>query len=1022
MPALCPSFKTTGVCGNTACPFRHDIRVCELCSVVCSSEAWYQSHLAGRAHRTRVRQSAGVGIAHCTVCRTIVPAGADAWSIHIRGRVHQANAVALGTAPDVQPQFFASEVPENASSGFQHCGLCRAQIPQQSWSAHLAGQKHQKKQRFAAYQAVVGEATKDKHGVTVSPDEALDLGIIDSSETVNGTEGRLIVTSTVPTARVVFVSARLVSDNIVTTPWSINGNAVVGRYLVHGRGCPVTVKFRSAHDGHYEDRIEFVFEDVALRQRFVIVRFTRIIVGDRAAYDSLKPTAPYIPRIRLRREPETKVVPGDAPPATNAIPYVVKLQPAYIPKNIAPSMDTGSTRDKVNAVRSSILPTVLDAMSHARHFKTLLWIEEKRSEEDLEMYDEHDAQLILNESKKHCVLAVAGLAEKRPSVLIGDRILVQMHGSEKGHWYEGYVHFVHEKEVGLRFHRSFSGYHPARRYNVRFKLNRIPLMRQHQALDAALRGEHLFFPLPRHISGLSAPQGIITPYNPIIASNPAQMQAIRSILSMKERSVPFVVFGPPGTGKTVTIVEAIRQILKSNPNARILACAPSNSAADLIASRLTMYREDQLFRFYAPSRSQQDIPDALRPFICRRQMRLDWSQRFMANEFFSVPDMQQLLKFNIVVSTCISASVAYGVGIPRGHFTHIFIDEAGQATEPEAMVSIKTMADDHTKVILSGDPKQLGPIVRCPVARELELDTGYLERLMKRELYSEDSENSGITFVKLVKNFRSHPSILKFPNERFYRGDLEVAARPQVINSYLQWPHLPKKGFPVIFHGIQSKDDREARSPSYFNIGEASLVKSYITKLKDDRRVRTTDHDIGVIAPYHAQCLKIRALLRAVADQVKVGSTEEFQGQERRVMIISAVRSSRDKVNYDLRHTLGFVANPRRFNVAVTRAQALLIVVGDPSVLSLDPLWRAFMNYVYINGGWTGAEPDWDVRTEVRNDGGYDRELRELAIVDMNQYAQRLESLARANAGVDGTAADDDQGDENVDRPWREME
>lgn len=139
------------------------------------------------------------------------------------------------------------------------------------------------------------------------------------------------------------------------------------------------------------------------------------------------------------------------------------------------------------------------------------------------------------------------------------------------------------------------------------------------------------------------------------------------------------------------------------------------------------------------------------------------------------------------------------------------------------------------------------------------------------------------------------------------------------------------------------------------------------------------------------------------------------------MIIISAVRSSKDQVTYDLKHTLGFVANPRRFNVAVTRAQALLIVVGDPSVLSLDPLWRSFMNYVFINGGWTGAEPDWDPRTGVRNEGGYDQELRELAIADMNEYTQRLESFARANAVGDATE-NDEQGDENVDMPWREVE
>lgn len=101
--------------------------------------------------------------------------------------------------------------------------------------------------------------------------------------------------------------------------------------------------------------------------------------------------------------------------------------------------------------------------------------------------------------------------------------------------------------------------------------------------------------------------------------------------------------------------------------------------------------------------------------------------------------------------------------------------------------------------------------------------------------------------------------------------------------------------------------------------------------------------------------------------------------------------------------------------VAVTRAQALLIIIGDPQVLSLDPLWRAFLNYVYKNNGWTGQPITWDSHASVEQ-GGYDRAIREAAEVDMNDFARRMEALTLA--GVDGTG--DDEG--NVDRPWREVE
>ncbi|KIJ63044.1 hypothetical protein HYDPIDRAFT_93305 [Hydnomerulius pinastri MD-312] len=168
--------------------------------------------------------------------------------------------------------------------------------------------------------------------------------------------------------------------------------------------------------------------------------------------------------------------------------------------------------------------------------------------------------------------------------------------------------------------------------------------------------------------------------------------------------------------------------------------------------------------------------------------------------------------------------------------------------------------------------------------------------------------------VKLVQNFRSHPAILDFPNERFYGQELQACGDKKVTYAYVGYSQLPSEKFPVIFHAVQGKDDREASSPSFFNIDEVTIVKKYIQKLRDDRKIRISDGDIGVITPYHAQCLRIRKALLNIADSVKVGSVEEFQGQERRVIIISTVRSSEDFVEYDLRHTLGFVANPRRLN------------------------------------------------------------------------------------------------------------
>lgn len=220
----------------------------------------------------------------------------------------------------------------------------------------------------------------------------------------------------------------------------------------------------------------------------------------------------------------------------------------------------------------------------------------------------------------------------------------------------------------------------------------------------------------------------------------------------------------PGTGKTVTIVEAIYQVLRDSPTARIMACAPSNSAADLIASRLTSLGTDVLFRFYAPSRHKEQAPDDLLPFSYTKEGH------------FSVPPLARTKRFRVVVTTCVSASFASGIGIPRGHFSHIFIDEAGQATEPEAMVGIKTIADNQTNIILSGDPKQLGPIIRSSIARELGLEISYIERLMTQSAYTGQSKASlVIRSVYCFCKIRVYQLYFYFIQSRQTRQKLQIA-------------------------------------------------------------------------------------------------------------------------------------------------------------------------------------------------------------------------------------------------------
>uniref|UniRef100_A0A7S2N5D6 RNA helicase n=1 Tax=Helicotheca tamesis TaxID=374047 RepID=A0A7S2N5D6_9STRA len=240
------------------------------------------------------------------------------------------------------------------------------------------------------------------------------------------------------------------------------------------------------------------------------------------------------------------------------------------------------------------------------------------------------------------------------------------------------------------------------------------------------------------------------------------------------------------------------------------------------------------------------------------------------------------------------------------------------------------------------------------------MDISYMERLSMRSPY--DRGNDGVynsnLLTKLVRNYRSHPSILKLPNEMFYDNELQQCGDHFVTNSMARWEHLPKKGFPVMFHAISGENLREANSPSWFNPQEAQEVVNYVDLLAKHSMPRVDPAEIGVVTPYARQAQKIRLALktRDLGD-VKVGSVETFQGQERRVIIISTVRAENDYVDHDKKYNLGFVSNKKRFNVAVTRAQALLIIVGQPQVLATDKeTWLPLLRMCRDNQSWVGEE------------------------------------------------------------------
>ena len=160
-------------------------------------------------------------------------------------------------------------------------------------------------------------------------------------------------------------------------------------------------------------------------------------------------------------------------------------------------------------------------------------------------------------------------------------------------------------------------------------------------------------------------------------------------------------------------------------------------------------------------------------------------------------------------------------------------------------------------------------------------------------------------------------------------------------------------------------------------------VVDYIEDLLSTREfgIRVSAKEIGVISPYRRQVQKIRARLAAKnINDVTVGATEEFQGQERRVVIMSTVRSSPEFMAMDEKHKLGFLKNPKRFNVSITRAKALLIVVGNPHILSQDSNWKALINYAVEEGGYVGCP-----YAEENDDAINDMAVRLAEILDVQE-------------------------------------
>lgn len=450
-------------------------------------------------------------------------------------------------------------------------------------------------------------------------------------------------------------------------------------------------------------------------------------------------------------------------------------------------------------------------------------------------------------------------------------------------------------------------------------------------------------------------------YGPSLASgglNERQSQALHYILdgSLAQEdclSPPYIIFGPPGTGKTTTVVEAIYQLFRKS-NTRILACCPSNSACDLIIERLSAFiTTHDMIRVNSFNRDYNAISGLV--------MEYSIYDKTKGGFFLNNAKIRQR---KVVVCTLATSAKLYHDGIYSNEFSHVFIDEAGHAIEQEAILPIVNLfdsSDGTNRVILAGDPKQLGPVIQSTLAKRMGEDISFLERLINTiQIYSrsDDYEEFGCynpqVMTKLVRNYRSHPDIIHCPNALFYDNDLIPCADPAITERLLHFSELPNPNSPIVVCGVQGMEARERGSPSWFNAQEISVVVEWVNKLMTTRDV--SERDIGIISPYAKQVSKLRKELeRQGRLSVDVGSVEQFQGQEKDIIIVSTVRSSHEFEDFDLKFHLGFLKNAKRFNVAVTRAKCLFILIGNPEVLLIDRCWGNLTQWAINNRAYTGC-------------------------------------------------------------------
>lgn len=435
--------------------------------------------------------------------------------------------------------------------------------------------------------------------------------------------------------------------------------------------------------------------------------------------------------------------------------------------------------------------------------------------------------------------------------------------------------------------------------------------------------------------------------------NKSQEEAVNRVLNAREVAV---VHGPPGTGKTTTLVEAIFETLHREN--QVLVCAQSNTAVDWIAEKLSdrgipVLRignptrvNDKMLEFTYERRfeAHPDYPElwtirkAIREGMQRLRKRDGGDRsgvarhlaglRSRATELEIRIDAQLFAEARVVACTLVGAANRL---LERKRFSSLFIDEAGQALEAACWIAIGR-AD---RVILAGDHCQLPPTVKSLEALRGGLGVTLLEKVVA---------DKPATVSLLNIQYRMHEDIMRFSSRWFYHNALQAA--PEVrdrgildFDSAVTW---------IDTTGLELGEKSVGEGIGRLNTGEAELLmlqlKVYMKRIGEER-ILNENIDFGIISPYRAQVQYLRRLLkkenffRPFRRLITVHTVDGFQGQERDVIFISLVRANEEG-------KIGFLSDLRRMNVAMTRARMKLLVLGDAATLTRHAFYRALYEYI----------------------------------------------------------------------------